>query len=62
MISGNQSKEMEILLEESDSFGKGILASSTNPFEAWTGYFTIWYPNTDGHSLFIASSPLLENT
>jgi hypothetical protein len=34
-----------MLKAKSDNFGKGILASSANAFEAWTGYFTIWYPS-----------------
>jgi hypothetical protein len=43
-ISGNQTQQIAILRAKSDAFAKGILASAVNPFEAWTGYFTIWYP------------------
>jgi hypothetical protein len=34
---------MEKLTEKSNNFAKGILASATTPFKAWTGYFAIWY-------------------
>jgi hypothetical protein len=44
-ISGDQSEQILILQEKSHTFAKGILASSANPFEAWTGYFTRWYPS-----------------
>jgi hypothetical protein len=43
-ISGDQTKQIKILHEKSDAFAKGILASAVTPFEAWIGYFTIWYP------------------
>jgi hypothetical protein len=45
MISGDQTQQIAILRAKSDAFAKGILASAVNPFEAWTGYFTIWYPS-----------------
>jgi hypothetical protein len=44
-ISGDQSEQIRLLKEKSNNFGKGILASSANGFEAWMGYFTIWYPS-----------------
>lgn len=44
-ISGDQTEQIRILQEKGDNFGKGVLASSANAFEAWTGYFTIWYPS-----------------
>lgn len=44
-ISGNQTQQIAILCYKSDSVTKGIFASAVNPFEAWTGYFTMWYPN-----------------
>jgi hypothetical protein len=44
-ISGDQTEQIQVLTEKSNNFGKGILASATSPFEAWTGYFTIWYPS-----------------
>jgi hypothetical protein len=44
-ILGNQSEQIRILREESDNCGKGIIASSVNKFEAWTGYFTILPPS-----------------
>jgi hypothetical protein len=40
-ISGDQTQQKAILRAKSDAFAKGILASAVNPFEAWTGYFTI---------------------
>ena len=44
-IAGDQTEQIRVLTERSNNFGKGILASATTPFEAWTGYFTIWYPS-----------------
>jgi hypothetical protein len=44
-ISGDQTEQIQILKEKSDNFGKGLLTSAVNTFEAWTGYFTIWYPS-----------------
>jgi hypothetical protein len=44
-ILGDQTDQIKILKEKSDNFGKGLLASLVNAFEAWTGYFTIWYPS-----------------
>jgi hypothetical protein len=44
-ISGDQTDQIAILTEKSNRFGKGITASSATPFEAWMGYFTIWYPS-----------------
>jgi hypothetical protein len=44
-ISGDQTEQIAKLTEKSNNFAKGILASATTPFEAHTGYFTIWYPS-----------------
>jgi hypothetical protein len=44
-ISGDQTEQIAILTEKSNNFAKGILASATTPFEAWTGYFTIYHPS-----------------
>jgi hypothetical protein len=36
-ISGDQTKQIQVLREKSDAFAKGILDSAVTPFEAWTG-------------------------
>jgi hypothetical protein len=46
-ISGDQQAQIKILKEKSDLFAKGITASAANAFEAWTGYFTMWYPSVN---------------
>jgi hypothetical protein len=46
-ISGDQQAQIKILKEKSELFAKGITASAANAFEAWTGYFTMWYPSVN---------------
>jgi hypothetical protein len=46
-MSGDQKAQIDILKEKSDLYAKGITASAANAFEAWTGYFTMWYPSVN---------------